>query len=811
MKKRRWWCQLLLTGLISFGSVSVKADSNVPCGSGTSQTIVLGTNCQNCSVLQPSLAVDDDTNSFSTIKLAPDIHYGYVAQRIKFSSAGSKKDQIKIKLSFSDPVYDRNLISNIFISTVVGNNINTERVNFNDNDVKLFWSSLQDVIVIFNPDENFQGVEVYLKAENNNKVRTVHLHYATVLLAAPVVQKEQVTTCQGQPAVLHATKPVGATFKWYSQKSGGLPVYTGADFTTPAITSETTYYVEAVYNGCSTSKRTPVIIKTTPLPEKPTVSNSMICSGQSATLVASVYQPSILNWYDQASGGNVIASGTSFSTPPLYTSTIYYVEASKSGCVSGRVPAQVNIQKKISKVWDNTVSNTINNITRSNDSAYILAGYIYASGNTYFRKTKTDLAGNVISTEQTFLRNGPITNFITQNLSDKGYIFAGTQNIPYNLLVYKIDQSGNISWSLDIPANGHQNGISSVIENNDGTLLLAGYTSNTNGKQFDFWILKVDYNGNILWTKTYGGPKEEILISAIAVPDGGYALGGYAIGDTSQRAWLVRINDSGDILWDKIYSKSYMDQIQSLILTPEEGFLLYAMDYEHTDHWIIKTDSLGNVIWNKIYGGSNFDYPVTVIPAYGGGYIAGGYTRSSNGDISDGNNGDDDLWIYKIDDAGNKIWDITLGGSSSDRLSSLFNNNDGSYLLGAYSFSGPNDGDVTHGPGDWLVKIVESNGNCAAREAKENVAEVNTVSYKTTAYPNPFNSNINLDITANEAGNLHLQLFSIEGILLKDIQQYVGSGQGTVSLKTDEMPAGTYIVKMMLNNQVVTEKLIKNN
>ncbi|MCR6640886.1 MAG: hypothetical protein NVV82_18300 [Sporocytophaga sp.] len=157
--------------------------------------------------------MDDDTSSFSTIKLAQDIQYGYVAKRIKFSSEGTKKDHIKIKLSFSDSVYDRNLISNIFISTVMGNNINTERVNFNDKDVKLLWSSLQDVIVIFNPDENFQGVEIYLKAENNNKVRTVNLHYATVLLAAPVVQKEQVTTCKGQPIVLHAIKPLGAIFK----------------------------------------------------------------------------------------------------------------------------------------------------------------------------------------------------------------------------------------------------------------------------------------------------------------------------------------------------------------------------------------------------------------------------------------------------------------------------------------------------------------------------------------------------------------------------------------------------------------------
>jgi hypothetical protein len=799
MKKRRWWSQLLLTGLITFVSVSTKADSNVPCGSGTTQTTVLGTNCQNCSVLQPLLAVDDDTNSYSTIKLALDIHYGYVAQRIKFSSAGSKKDQIKVKLSFSEPIYDRSLISNIFISTVVGNNINTERVNFNDNDVKLVWSSLQDVIVIFNPDENFQGVEIYLKAENNNKVRTVNLHYATVLLAPPLVQKEQVTTCQGQPAVLHATKPAGAIFKWYSQQSGGLPVYTGATFTTPAITSETTYYVEALLNGCTSSKRTPVVIKTTPLPEKPTVSNSLICSGQSATLVASVYQPSvILNWYDQATGGNVIASGTSFSTPPLYTSTTYYVESSKSGCVSGRVPAQVNIQKQIFKIWDNTVSHSITNIAHSNDSAYILAGYTFASGGSYFKKTKTDLTGNIISTEQILLRNRPIINNIIQDLSD-GYILGGTEDSTLNLLVYKIDLSGNISWSLNLPADGHQNGITSVIENNDGTLLLAGYTSNTDGKRFDFWILKVDYNGNILWTKTYGGANEEILLFAIAALDGGYALGGYAYGDNNgYRAWVVRINATGDLLWDKKFGLSYTGEVHSLSLTPEGGLLISASLNGDGDSWIIKTDAFGNVLWSKNYGGSQYDYSLFVIPAYGGGYIAGGYTASYDRDNTDGNIG---LWIFKIDEAGNKKWDIALSGNGY--LSSLFNNNDGSYLLGT-----SNDFSTS---GSSFIKIEESNSNCSTREAMEDVAEVNTVSYKTTAYPNPFNSYVNLDITANEAGNLHLQLFSIEGILLKDIQQYVGSGQGTVSLETDGIPAGTYIVKMMLNNQVVTEKLIKNN
>lgn len=792
MKKIRWWSQLLLTGLISFVSVSTKADSNAPCGSGTSQTTISGTNCQNCSVLQPLFAVDGDTNSFSTIRLAPEIHYGYVAQRIKFSSEGSKKDQIKIKLSFSDPVYDRSLISNIFVSTVLGNNINTERVNFNDNDVKLLWSSLKDVIVIFNPDEKFNGVELYLKAENNNKVRTVNLHYATLLLAPPVVQKEQVTTCKGQPAVLHAIKPLGAIFKWYSQQSGGLPVYTGADFTTPAITSETTYYVEAIQNGCTTNKRTPVIIKITPSPENPTVSNSVICSGQSATLTASGNPSASYNWYDQSGSGAIIATGTSFSTPPLINSATYYVEASINGCNSEKNPALVNIRKEPSIVWEKSIPQytDLQSIARPQDNTYMLAGYylestsIYYTGNTYFKITRTDSLGNILSTKQTLLGEEFITNNVTQHTSDNGYIFAGTKNDPLNLVVFKLDSSGVISWSLEIPAgpSPHQNGTASIIENNDGTYFVAGYTSNTEGDQFfDFWALKLDHNGNILWSKTYGGSYEDIVFSAVALSDGGYAIGGYAYSENAYHgAWVVRIDASGNLLWERKYNKSNYCHLQSLLPTPDGGLLLYAYDSEAADIWIIKTDAFGNVVWDKLYGGLGFDWPYALIPAYGGGYIAGGGNASG-------------LWIFKIDDEGSILWDSTLGHYRS--LNTIFNNNDGSYLLG----------------GAGLVKIVDSNVNCSAREAKENVSKETRTSITTTAFPNPFNSYVNVTIAAQEAGDLHVQLFSIEGALLKDIQQYVGSGQETVSLKTDGIPAGTYIVKMMLNNQVVTEKLVKNN
>ena len=147
-----------------------------------------------------------------------------------------------------------------------------------------------------------------------------------------------VAICSGSAAVLSATTPSG-TLQWFNVATGGTLLQAGATFTTPALSTTTTYYVQSNTNGVI-SNRTPVVVTVNAIPIAPIAQGTSICAGGTATLTASgstgVYQ-----WYDAATGGNLIATGSTYTTSVLTTNTIYYVQADNNGCVSPRT--QVNV------------------------------------------------------------------------------------------------------------------------------------------------------------------------------------------------------------------------------------------------------------------------------------------------------------------------------------------------------------------------------------------------------------------------------------------------------------------------------------
>lgn len=123
------------------------------------------------------------------------------------------------------------------------------------------------------------------------------------------------------------------------------------------------------------------------------------------------------------------------------------------------------------------------------------------------------------------------------------------------------------------------------------------------------------------------------------------------------------------------------------------------------DFWIVKTDFNGNKIWDKSYGGSSPDQLFALSSKPGQGYLLAGQTASTDGDVTDGNNGQSDALILKIDAHGNKIWDKTYGSSKSDNFTEIIPTK-GGFILAGYTWG--SDGDVTdgnNGLGDyWIVK-----------------------------------------------------------------------------------------------------------
>jgi gliding motility-associated-like protein len=147
--------------------------------------------------------------------------------------------------------------------------------------------------------------------------------------------------CLGSFATLSATTSPGATLEWYDTAAGGTKLAATATFTTPALTTSKTYYVQAVQSGCI-SARIAVPVTVLPPTAAPSASPATICAGGRATLSATGASGNYA-WYDSASGGTLLSASANFVTPALNATTTYYVQASVNGCPSTRTPVQVTV------------------------------------------------------------------------------------------------------------------------------------------------------------------------------------------------------------------------------------------------------------------------------------------------------------------------------------------------------------------------------------------------------------------------------------------------------------------------------------
>jgi gliding motility-associated-like protein len=199
---------------------------------------------------------------------------------------------------------------------------------------------------------------------------------------------------------------------------------------------------------------------------------------------------------------------------------------------------------------------------------------------------------------------------------------------------------------------------------------LAGHTFSNDGDVsqnnggMDVWVVKLDYFGNLAWKNTYGGSADDDAYDIQQTGDGGYIV----VGRTQ--------SNDGDVSVNKGYD----------------------------DVWIFKLDALGNIIWEKTYGGGLYDAAYAVQQLSGGGYIVTGGTDSSNGDI--GNNaGNRDVWVLKLNNNGNLVWENTYGGSLVDGASNIQETPGGNYIVagGSWSF----DGDVPQNQGNFDVWVFE--------------------------------------------------------------------------------------------------------
>jgi uncharacterized delta-60 repeat protein len=351
-------------------------------------------------------------------------------------------------------------------------------------------------------------------------------------------------------------------------------------------------------------------------------------------------------------------------------------------------------------------------IQQTSDGGYIVAGYTYSfgAGNSDFWVLKLNASGDVVW-QKTYGGGGNDGAYSIQQTSDGGYIVAGYTSSfgagGSDFWVLKLDAGGDVvwqktygggygDWTLSIP----------IRQTSDGGYIVAGGTESFGAGGIDVWVLKLDASGDVVWQKTYGGAGNDWAHFIQQTSDGGYIVAGgtYSFGAGYDDFWVLKLDAGGDVVWQKTYGGGFYDDASSVQQTSDGGYIVAGETWSFSatgyDVWVLKLDASGDVVWQKTYGGGRDDGAWSIQQTSDGGYIVAGSTSSFGAGYSD-------FWVLKLDASGNVQWQKTYGGGGGDWLHAIQQTSDGGYIVAGWTHS------FGAGRDDFWVLKLDANGDVA--------------------------------------------------------------------------------------------------
>ena len=224
----------------------------------------------------------------------------------------------------------------------------------------------------------------------------------------------------------------------------------------------------------------------------------------------------------------------------------------------------------------------------------------------------------------------------------------------------------------------------------DGGLFVIGEVLSTKYAGIDLFIHRYDRNQNRSWGNEFGGFGNDIGLDAVLSKDGGMITVGStdSFGRGGTDGWLVKVDGDGNIVWTVSYGGKSLDQFSSISKTKSGDYILSGSTLSQSsneDMWVMKIDENGDDIWGKTYGGIDDDYAVSIKEIPSGEFILVGQTRSSIRD--NGLN----ILVSKLNSTGEKLWSSEINGKSdkiANSFSLLNDEKDGFIIIGQLRMKG---------------------------------------------------------------------------------------------------------------------------
>ncbi len=335
-------------------------------------------------------------------------------------------------------------------------------------------------------------------------------------------------------------------------------------------------------------------------------------------------------------------------------------------------------------------------IEKTRDGGYIISGFTRSSdgdvmsGNAGFNDMwifKISSSGNLIW-EKTYGYSGNDVAYKAIPTADGGYLLLGVLDVTASggegnvgrtsgnhaggdYWVLKLDSVGEREWSRYYGGTFTDTAYDAVETTSGGFIIMGSSDSQdvditSNIGEYDYWILNINKNGDIIWRKNFGGTEIDLVFAMTKTIDGNYLL----VGDTRSSdvnvqdpignadVWVVKFNESGSILWTKTYGGTQFESARDVVALSDGSFAIAASsrsndinltgNYGVNDAWLLLIDKDGAILGQKNLGGSALDFGEGIAQTADGSIIITGSTESTNGDFSS-NKGNKDLLLIKVE------------------------------------------------------------------------------------------------------------------------------------------------------------------
>ena len=363
---------------------------------------------------------------------------------------------------------------------------------------------------------------------------------------------------------------------------------------------------------------------------------------------------------------------------------------------------------------------------RTDDGGYIVAGidtsYNYSRNNLIYSKyavgrawiAKLDSGGAFIWSRTTNRVDPHTSGFLSVCTTSSGLnVAAGHGNTsssnPSNFYIAAYNSTGILQWDTLYGGAGIDRAYN-IQSTSDGGFIAAGFTQSNDGQVSgnhspgiaDIWVVKFDAARTIQWQKCYGGSGADTAYSILQTSDNGYIVAGVSAssnGDLTGNngladAWVFKIDNAGNIEWQRNIGGADNEALKNITINSDNSYTLTGYTRSasvldnglkgQTDLWVITISGTnGSTIWSKGFGGSSDDHGYSIKRTFGNGFLVGGYTESSNGDITN-QSGRADAWLLNLENDGSLIWQKTIG-TSKDEFAMTVHNADADFAITGFA------------------------------------------------------------------------------------------------------------------------------